>query len=766
MDITKNFTCTQNAISEGLIATTRASSSIATQDISFHRSIHPSIAASLDQKSRRLLKLTEKLLQRSAASSAAKVSLPNADAVESRWRSLVDATDGMFERTDMCLDEYSGLFQKQQDLESSQQTSVASMQMNSGRSKFVFRQQNLPKPQLNFEFRPLNHEHEPFAPLLTSKPHSKTCLAESCKQVKNYDGSLQSQHPYEDEIHSYDYPATVRLRQAPRVYIPFGSTKATFVDTEEALIEMVEELKNAEAIGVDLEHHDWRSYIGIVSLMQISTREHDWIVDTLKPWRRKLEILNEVFTDPSILKIFHGAHMDIIWLQRDFGLYVVGLFDTQAASQVLQYPGRGLAFLLKHFVDFDAQKQYQTADWRIRPLPPEMLDYARSDTHFLLYIYDCVRNELIDKGGEENRDYIADVLKLSKDISLQRYEHPFYDNTASLRHYGWASALSRSPGQLSPEQVAVYAAVHRFRDRVARDEDESVNYLMSQHTILAIAKSPPQNYQDFSKKYRTFPPLARVRGRELLTVIKRAMSEPTNSPESPQSLHAQFREALKLSSTFKTPSIKTSNQPTDQSLRLTDSQLWGGMHHSLLQTRQTTQNQEHQTHHLVLEPPHSLSNFERSFTAEATSIRTNDLSANISRPVVSDHATSTPRPVLRKRKNMCDIAGTTAENHNGDVEERAVQEIMRKAKRKANKTSRRLAPKEKQMAMADSNYKSHTSVISPEAIDHDEKALSRSEIYETATKPSVKPYARAAEASSGLKRAGIQAAGKSATFTR
>jgi len=65
-------------------------------------------------------------------------------------------------------------------------------------------------------------------------------------------------------------------------------------------------------------------------------------------------------------QVLHGAHMDIVWLQRDLGLYIVGLFDTHHASRVLGYAGGSLAFLLKKFVDFDAQKQYQTADWRMR----------------------------------------------------------------------------------------------------------------------------------------------------------------------------------------------------------------------------------------------------------------------------------------------------------------------------------------------------------------------------------------------------------------
>lgn len=67
---------------------------------------------------------------------------------------------------------------------------------------------------------------------------------------------------------------------------------------------MLAELKTATEIAVDLEHHDARSFVGLVSLMQISTRNKDWIVDTLKPWRQKLQVLNEVFTDPNIVKVF------------------------------------------------------------------------------------------------------------------------------------------------------------------------------------------------------------------------------------------------------------------------------------------------------------------------------------------------------------------------------------------------------------------------------------------------------------------------------
>ena len=51
-----------------------------------------------------------------------------------------------------------------------------------------------------------------------------------------------------------------------------------------------------------LQHHSYRSFMGFCCLMQISTREEDFIVDTID-LREDLQVLNEVFTNPSILKV-------------------------------------------------------------------------------------------------------------------------------------------------------------------------------------------------------------------------------------------------------------------------------------------------------------------------------------------------------------------------------------------------------------------------------------------------------------------------------
>ena len=69
--------------------------------------------------------------------------------------------------------------------------------------------------------------------------------------------------------------------------------------------------------------------------------------------------------------------------------------SASQAARVLMYEHFGLGYLLKRHCNEVTDKKYQLADWRVRPLPKEMLVYARKDTHFLLYIADIMRNELL-----------------------------------------------------------------------------------------------------------------------------------------------------------------------------------------------------------------------------------------------------------------------------------------------------------------------------------------------------------------------------------
>lgn len=107
--------------------------------------------------------------------------------------------------------------------------------------------------------------------------------------------------------------------------------------------------------------------------------------------------------------------MDVQWLQRDLSIYVVNMFDTYQAAKQLGYSGLSLAYLMKRFCNFMPNKQFQLADWRIRPLPDELKAYAREDTHYLIYIYHMMKNELLDKANGQN-NLLLSVIHNSANI--------------------------------------------------------------------------------------------------------------------------------------------------------------------------------------------------------------------------------------------------------------------------------------------------------------------------------------------------------------
>ncbi|KAJ3702430.1 hypothetical protein LUZ61_006135 [Rhynchospora tenuis] len=261
-------------------------------------------------------------------------------------------------------------------------------------------------------------------------------------------------------------------------------TPFKLVEELKDLREMCNKLKSVTEFAVDLEHNQYRSFQGLTCLMQISTRTEDFIIDTLKLRIYIGSYLREIFKDPLKRKVMHGADRDMLWLQRDFGIYVVNLFDTGQASRVLQLERNSLEYLLHHFCNVEANKEYQNADWRLRPIPKEMLKYAREDTHYLLYIYDVMRNQLLSE-SMDGCDRLLEVYNRSNEICLQMYEKELLTDTSFLNVYGVQDA------ELDARQLAVVAGLCQWRDYVARAEDESTGYILPNKTLLEIAKEMP-----------------------------------------------------------------------------------------------------------------------------------------------------------------------------------------------------------------------------------------------------------------------------------
>ncbi|XP_074501251.1 exosome complex component 10 [Sebastes fasciatus] len=471
--------------------------------------------------------------------------------LEERFDLVVDSNDVILERVGILLDEADGVNRGQQPVLPAgfqpPKIVVSSWnRMGSGsRSRSetfrLLHAKNVARPQLKFKEK-VDNSNTPFVPKIFIKPNALKPLPSyfTNKQIRkerpedldvpaalaDFIHQQRTQehvedmfaHPYRYELDHFTTPESLLSKPEPQMYKPMAETKCSFIDTLEDLVALNEKLCKLPEFAVDLEHHSYRSFLGLTSLMQISTREEDFIIDTIE-LRSELYILNEAFTDPAIVKVFHGADSDIEWLQRDFGLYVVNLFDTHQASRALNLARHSLDHLLKHFCSVDTDKRYQLADWRIRPLPEEMVQYARTDTHYLPYIYDRVRAQLLERNHSQP-GLLQSVWNKSKDISLKKYVKPIYTEESYLE------LQRKQKRSFNTQQLAAFRLLFAWRDKLARQEDESTGFTLPTHMMTKISEELPKEPQGIIACCNPVPPLVRQQVNELHLLVQQAREMP------------------------------------------------------------------------------------------------------------------------------------------------------------------------------------------------------------------------------------------------
>lgn len=451
--------------------------------------------------------------------------------IEEQFEVLVEANDILLEKVGTLLDETSNPKQKEMsDVSTIQvgETQIASW----NKKKDVFNTQhlkstNIPRPQAKFKDM-IDNSSSQFIPILYSKPNqieslpevfhklqAPTSLQALIENAKEWTKSNERcVHPYLYEIQQFEPPPNQLTIIEPQMANSLEDTPLVMISSFEQLQELVTELLTVSEIAVDLEAHSYRSFQGFVCLMQVSTRKSDYIIDTLE-LRQHMQCLNVVFTDPNIVKVMHGADWDITWLQRDFGIYVVNLFDTGQASRVLDLPRYSLAFLLNFCCSIQVDKQYQLADWRIRPLPPDMVKYAREDTHYLLYIYDRMRNELLRRSNSQN-NVLYSVINRSKEICTKTYEKPIY------KKHDYLKLCKKFRKPLNVQQLHCLNLLYEWRDHLARQEDESVGYVLPNHMLFQISENLPREPQGILACCNPVPTLLRQQLNEVHRLIQRA----------------------------------------------------------------------------------------------------------------------------------------------------------------------------------------------------------------------------------------------------
>ena len=282
-----------------------------------------------------------------------------------------------------------------------------------------------------------------------------------------------------------------------------------YLDTVPDVEKFTAGIAGVAEIALDTEGASFHRFVDRIYLLQMSTRDRHAVIDPL-PIGRPAG-LGALLESPDVEVVFHDADYDLRLLQQDYGWKIKHIFDTRIAAQLLGYTAFGLAALLERFFGVKLDKKHQRADWSMRPLSADMLDYAAQDTRFLLELKDMMSAELEQMGR----------------MPWAREEFGLLEGTRwADEEPGMAFLRLKGARDLTRRELAVLRELVPWRDIVAGQLDRATFRVLGNEQLLAIARAQPSS-RDALGKIKGMPRgILEQRGSELLDGVKRALAVP------------------------------------------------------------------------------------------------------------------------------------------------------------------------------------------------------------------------------------------------
>ena len=293
-----------------------------------------------------------------------------------------------------------------------------------------------------------------------------------------------------------------------------------YIDNEQGLSRMQEQLRRADRISIDLESDSYHRYGEKIALIQLSDGKHIFLLD---PFSVDLSTVAPLFMDRSREKIFHDVDYDGRMLLTYLGVKPFPIFDTMIAARMLGKEKVGLADLLNEYFGLDLDKGLQKADWSQRPLTIEMLKYGALDVAYLLPLRDRLADEMEKTGRTEwAREEFARLVN-----NLE----PMPEREVNVLKFKGAR-------ELLPRQLAVLEKLLQWRERKAKAFDVPSFKVIGNERLLRIAERHPSNRRELEETQILSPrQLARF-GNEITAAVQKGFKVPVSKlPLFPKQAH-------------------------------------------------------------------------------------------------------------------------------------------------------------------------------------------------------------------------------------
>jgi ribonuclease D len=285
--------------------------------------------------------------------------------------------------------------------------------------------------------------------------------------------------------------------------------KYTFIESEDHLQQVCEDLNSREMIGVDLEADSMHCFKEKICLLQIATDQEAYLIDPFVV--KNISSFIQVLENKDVIKIFHGSDFDVRSLDRDYKARINNLFDTEIACRFLGVKERGLAALLKGHFNINADKKFQKVDWSQRPLKQDMIEYSVMDVALLTELYTIISRQLEERGRSA---WAKEEFELQAQVRYDfNHELPLF-------------CKFKGAGRLDNRSLAVLENLLQFRLTIAEKKDRPLFKVISNTDLMTMALEKPLTVEQMINIRALSSRQAEMYGPQCLQAVTEAVNLP------------------------------------------------------------------------------------------------------------------------------------------------------------------------------------------------------------------------------------------------
>jgi ribonuclease D len=334
--------------------------------------------------------------------------------------------------------------------------------------------------------------------------------------------------------------------------------RADYLDHDKDFYRLVDKLSKEPLIAVDTESNSLYAYRERVCLVQLSTRNRDYIVDPLRI--ADMSPLGMLLANPSIVKVFHAAEYDLICLKRDYSFTFNNLFDTMLAARICGRKAAGLDRLLADELDVKADKSHQRDDWGQRPLTEEGLLYAQMDTHYLPMLHDELKARL-----ESQARWIEAQEAFEELCQVEAVQHSFDPDGY------WRIGI---PAGLNRRQLAILREVYYLRESLAEERDVPPFKIMNDRVLVSVAEASPARLKELTAIKGLGTTAIKRYGTAIIQAVKQGKhARLPKQPRRPADVEPQVAERFSILRDWRR--LRAEQRGVDSDVILSRDALWG-----------------------------------------------------------------------------------------------------------------------------------------------------------------------------------------------